>query len=54
MAYSAYKDLARRITSDEVLGDKTFQFASNPQCYGYQREFKSNLLKVKKIQQINN
>ena len=38
-AYSAYKDLARQVTSDEVLRDKTFQFASNPQCYGYQRGF---------------
>ena len=30
MAYSDFKDIARRTASDKVLRDKTFNFAKNP------------------------
>ena len=37
MAYGKFKDLPRRTASDEVIGDKTFNIANNPEYDGYQR-----------------
>ena len=37
MAYSDFKDLARRIASDKILRDKGFNIAKNPKYDGYQR-----------------
>ena len=37
MAYGDFKDLAKRIASDKVLRDKTFNTAKNPKYDGYQR-----------------
>ena len=37
MAYRDFKDLKRRIISDKVLRDKTFNTAKNPKYDGYQR-----------------
>ena len=36
MAYGYFKDLAKRTTSDKVLGDKTFDIAQNPKYDGCQ------------------
>ena len=44
MDYGDFKDLAKRITSDEVLRDKTFDIAKNPK-YGYQRGLASMFYK---------
>ena len=37
MAYSKFKDLAKRTQSDKVVRDKAFEIASNPKYDGYQR-----------------
>ena len=37
MAYGDFKDLARRIASDKVWRDKSFNIAKNPKYDGYQR-----------------
>ena len=37
MAYSKFKDLAKRTQSDKVVRDKAFEIASNPKYNGYQR-----------------
>ena len=37
MAYGESKDLAKRTQSDKVLRDISFEIASNPKYYGYQR-----------------
>ena len=37
MAYGDFKDLERRIPSDKVSGDKTFNIAKNPKYDGHQR-----------------
>ena len=36
MAYGDFKDLARRTASDEILWDKAFNIAKNPQSERYQ------------------
>ena len=36
-AYADFKDLTRRTTSDNILCDKAFNIAKNPQYDGYQR-----------------
>ena len=41
MAYGEFKDLARRMASDEVLRDKAFNIAKNPKYDGYQRGLSS-------------
>ena len=35
MAYSKFKDLAKRTQSDKVVRDKAFEIASNPKYDGY-------------------
>ena len=35
--YRGFKDLAKRIASDKVLGDKAFNIAKNSKYDGYQR-----------------
>ena len=37
MAYGDFKDLTRRIASEEILHDKAFNIAKNPKYNGYQR-----------------
>ena len=37
MAYGDFKDLTRRVASDKVLRDNTFNIAKNPKSDGYQR-----------------
>ena len=37
MAYSKYKDLAKRTESDKVLREKAFKISNNPKYDGYQR-----------------
>ena len=45
MAHEDFKDLARRTTSDEVLGDKAFDIVRNPKYDGYQRGLASIVYK---------
>ena len=37
MAHWGFKDLTRRLTTDKLLRDKTFNFAKNSKCYGCHR-----------------
>ena len=37
MAYGDFKSLTRRIASDKILRDKTFNIAKTPKHDGYQR-----------------
>ena len=37
MAYGDVKNLTRRIASDKILCDNTFNIAKNPKYDGYQR-----------------
>ena len=37
MAYGDFKDLKRRTASDNILRDKAFNIAKNPEYDGYQR-----------------
>ena len=60
MAYGDFKDLTRRRASDEILRDKAFNIAKNPNNDGYQRGLASmvhkcfeNLLVRMKISQTN-
>ena len=39
MAYGEFKDLARRMGSDEVLRDKAFNIAKNPKYDGIREVF---------------
>ena len=41
MAYGDFKDLKRRTASDNILRDKAFNIAKNPQYDGYERGFAS-------------
>ena len=54
MAHGDFKDLARRTTSDEVLGDKAFDIVRNPKYDGYQRGLASIVYKCfnKKTPQV--
>ena len=45
MAYDRYKDLTKRIESDNVLKGKAFKIASNPKYYGYERGLDSMVYK---------
>ena len=45
MAYGDFKDLAKRIASDKVFRDKTFDIAKNPKNDGYQRGLASMVYK---------
>ena len=45
IVYGDFKDLARRPASDEVLRNKAFNIAKNPQYDGYQRELASMVYK---------
>ena len=45
MAYSKFKDLAKRTQSDKVLRDKAFEVGSNPKYDGYQRRLASMVYK---------
>ena len=45
MAYSDFKDLARRTTSDKILYDKAFNTAKNPKYDEYQRGLASMVYK---------
>ena len=45
MAYGAYIDVPRRMTSDKVLRDKAFGIASNKKYDGYQRRLASMVFK---------
>ena len=45
MAYGDFKDLKRRIQSDEVLKDKAFAITSNLKYDGYQRGLASMVCK---------
>ena len=45
MAYGKYKDLTKRTQSDNVLRDKIFEIAGNPQYNGYQRGLASMVFK---------
>ena len=45
MAYGDFKDLARRIASDNVFRDKAFNIAKNPKYVGYQRGLASMVYK---------
>ena len=38
MAYADFKDLTRITTSDNILCDKTVNFAKNPKLDGYRRD----------------
>ena len=38
MTYRGFKDLPRRITSDKLFCDKSFDFAKNPKYYEYQHK----------------
>ena len=53
MGYNSYKDLARRTASKNVLCDKAFQIASDPEYDEYQRGLFSMIYKFfdKKIRQ---
>ena len=46
MAYSKFKDLAKRTQSDKVVRDKAFEIASNPKYDGYQRGLASMFYKL--------
>ena len=46
MAYGDFKGSKRRTASNEVLRDKSFNFAKNPKQNEYQRGFASMLYKV--------
>ena len=35
MTHENFKDLTRRIASDEILHNKAFNIAKNPKCDGY-------------------
>ena len=41
MAYGDFKDLARRVASDKVLRERTFNIAKIPKYDGYQRSLPS-------------
>ena len=45
MAYGKSKDLVKRTQSDEVLKDKAFKIASDPNYVGYQRGLASMIYK---------
>ena len=45
MTYGKYKDLAKKIESDKVIGDKAFKIASNPRYNGYQKGLASMVYK---------
>ena len=45
MTYRDFKDLARRIASDEALRDKTFNIVKNPKYDVYQRGIASMVYK---------
>ena len=45
MAYGDFKDLTRRVASDKVLRDNTFNIAKNPKYDGYQRGLASMVYK---------
>ena len=45
MPYGKYQDLAKRIQSDKVLRDKSFEIASNPKYDGCQRGLASMVFK---------
>ena len=40
-AYADHKDLINRTEADKALSDKTYDIASNPEYYGYQRRLVS-------------
>ena len=40
-AYHDHKDLINRTEADKALSDKTYDIASNPEYYGYQRRLVS-------------
>ena len=44
-AYADHKDLINRTEADEVLKDKAYDIASNPECNGYQRGLPSMVYK---------
>ena len=54
MAYGDFKDLKRRLASDKVLRDKTFNIAKNPKYDGYQRGLASMVYKflIKSPQEV--
>ena len=37
MSHRNFKDLTRKIASDKILCEKTFNVAKDPKCDGYQR-----------------
>ena len=43
--YGKYKDLAKKIETDKVIGDKAFKIASNPRYNGYQKGLASMVYK---------
>ena len=45
MAYGKLKDLIKRTESDQVLKDKAFKIANNPNYDGYQRGLASMVYK---------
>ena len=45
MAYGDFKDLTRRTAADNVLHDKAFNIAKDPNYYGYQRGLASVVYK---------
>ena len=45
MTYGDFKDLGKRITSDKVLKDKTFDIRKNPKYNRYQRSLASMVYK---------
>ena len=45
MASGDFKDLTRRVASDKVLRDNTFNIAKNPKYDGYQRGLASMVYK---------
>ena len=46
MAYGKYKDLIKRIESDNFLRDKAFKIASNTKYDGYERGLASMVCKI--------
>ena len=46
MAYRDFKDLPKIAASDEVLRDKAFNFAKNPNCNEYQKGLASMVYKL--------
>ena len=46
MAYGKYKELEKRVKSDKVLKDKSFEIANDPNYDGYQRGLASMVYKV--------